>query len=150
MRFHLKNHPFSSGTCHGENNPFRYFRQGIAIELLQKLLGDELAFYDALETNDSAVRILGDKTLCTIARALVKTVRNNVAIDWTMREAVRAQLRVLLKRTLRKYGYPPDREERATRTVLKQAELFGDQWVGRQAARAVHRRSGTTAISRSS
>ena len=114
------------------------------------LCDDELAFYDALETNDSAVRILGDKTLRAIARALVKTVRNNVTIDWTMRETVRAQLRVLVKRTLRKYGYPPDREERATRTVLKQAELFGDQWVGKQAARAVHRRSGTTAISRSS
>ena len=96
------------------------------------LCNDELAFYDALEINDSAVQILGDKTLCAIARALVKTVRNNITIDWTMRETVRAQLRVLVKRTLRKYGYPPDREKKATRTVLKQAELFGDQWIERQ------------------
>ena len=87
-----------------------------------------------MDSPGRCARILGDKTLRAIARALVKTVRNNVTIDWTMRETVRAQLRVLVKRTLRKYGYPPDREERATRTVLKQAELFGDQWVGRQVA----------------
>ncbi len=62
---------------------------------------DELAFYDALETNDSAVKVLGDETLRTIARELVETVRNNVTIDWTMRENVRAQLRVLVKRILR-------------------------------------------------
>ena len=68
---------------------------------------DELAFYDALETNDSAVKVLGDETLRTIARELVATVRNNVTIDWTLRENVRAQLRVLVKRILRKYGYPP-------------------------------------------
>lgn len=80
-----------------------------------------------MDSPGRCARILGDKTLRAIARALVKTVRNNVTIDWTMRETVRAQLRVLVKRTLRKYGYPPDREERATRTVLKQAELFGDQ-----------------------
>jgi len=71
---------------------------------------EELAFYDALETNDSAVKVLGDETLRTIARELVKTVRSNVTIDWTIRENVRAQLRVLVKRILRKYGYPPDRQ----------------------------------------
>ena len=70
-----------------------------------KLSEDELAFYDALETNDSAVKILGDDTLRTIAQELVKTVRANVTIDWTLRENVRAQLRVLVKRILRKYGY---------------------------------------------
>ncbi len=70
------------------------------------LSADELAFYDALETNDSAVQVLGDETLRTIARKLVETVRNNVTIDWTLRENVRAQLRVLVKRTLRNYGYP--------------------------------------------
>ena len=67
---------------------------------------DELAFYDALETNDSAVKVLGDETLRDIARELVETVRNNVTIDWTLRENVRAQLRVLVKRILRKHGYP--------------------------------------------
>ena len=87
------------------------------------LTEDELAFYDALETNDSAVQILGDETLCRIARELVETVRNNVTIDWTLRENVRANLRRLVKRTLRRYGYPPDKQEQATRTVLEQAEL---------------------------
>jgi type I restriction enzyme R subunit len=80
---------------------------------------DEVAFYDALETNDSAVKVLGDETLRTIARELVKTVRANVTIDWTIRENVRAQLRVLVKRILRKYGYPPDKQEKATQTVLE-------------------------------
>ena len=89
---------------------------------------DELAFYDALETNDSAVRVLGDETLRTIARELVETVRGNVTIDWTLRENVRAQLRVLVKRILRKHGYPPDKQEKATRTVLEQAEVLSVGW----------------------
>jgi type I restriction enzyme, R subunit len=71
------------------------------------LSDDEVAFYDALETNDSAVKVLGDDALRTIARELVATVRANVTIDWTVRDNVRAQLRVLVKRILRKYGYPP-------------------------------------------
>ena len=89
---------------------------------------DELAFYDALETNDSAVRVLGDETLRDIARELVETVRGNVTIDWTLRENVRAQLRVLVKRILRKHGYPPDKQEKATRTVLEQAEVLSVGW----------------------
>jgi len=92
-----------------------------------ELLGlseEELAFYDALETNDSAVKVLGDETLRAIARELVETVRNNVTIDWTLRENVRAQLRVLVKRVLRKHGYPPDKQEKATQTVLEQAALL--------------------------
>ena len=89
---------------------------------------DELAFYDALETNDSAVKILGDETLRSIAQELVKTVRANVTIDWTLRENVRARLRVLVKRILRKYGYPPDKQEKATQTVLEQAALLSADW----------------------
>jgi type I restriction enzyme R subunit len=89
---------------------------------------DELAFYDALETNDSAVKVLGDETLRAIARELVETVRNNVTIDWTLRENVRAQLRVLVKRILRKHGYPPDKQEKATQTVLEQAEVLSLEW----------------------
>ncbi len=92
------------------------------------LTDEEVAFYDALETNDSAVAVLGDETLRTIARELVETVRKNVTIDWTVRENVRAQLRVLVKRILRKYGYPPDKQERATRTVLEQAEMLSERW----------------------
>ncbi|MBS1215679.1 MAG: Type site-specific deoxyribonuclease, HsdR family [Proteobacteria bacterium] len=83
---------------------------------------------DALETNDSAVKVLGDDALRTIARELVATVRTNVTIDWTLRENVRAHLRVLVKRILRKYGYPPDKQEKATQTVLEQAALFSEAW----------------------
>ncbi len=89
---------------------------------------DELAFYDALETNDSAVRVLGDETLRGLARELVETVRGNVTIDWTLRENVRAHLRRLVKRVLRKHGYPPDKQEKATRTVLEQAEVLSAGW----------------------
>jgi type I restriction enzyme R subunit len=90
-----------------------------------KLSEEELAFYDALETNDSAVQVLGDETLRAIAREVTDAVRKNVTIDWTMRENVRAQLRVIVKRILRKYGYPPDKQEKATQTVLEQVELLG-------------------------
>jgi type I restriction enzyme R subunit len=89
---------------------------------------DELAFYDALEVSDSAVKVLGDATLKTIARELVDIVRRNTTIDWTVRENVRAHLRVLVKRILRKYGYPPDKQEKATLTVLEQAEVLSVTW----------------------
>ena len=92
------------------------------------LSDDELAFYDALETNDSAVQVLGDETLRGIARELVETVRNNVTIDWTLRENVRANLRRLVRRVLRRYGYPPDKQEKATQTVLEQAEVLSEGW----------------------
>ncbi|PIU80004.1 MAG: DEAD/DEAH box helicase, partial [Nitrospirae bacterium CG06_land_8_20_14_3_00_70_43] len=95
-----------------------------------RLSEDELAFYDALETNDSAVKVLGDETLRAIARELVETVRKNVTIDWTLRENVRAQLRVLVKRILRNHGYPPDKQEKATQTVLEQAALLSGEWAG--------------------
>ena len=90
---------------------------------------DELAFYDALETNDSAVQVLGDETLRDIARQLVETVRGNVTIDWTLRENVRANLRRLVKRILRRHGYPPDKQAAATRTVIEQAEVLSAGWV---------------------
>ena len=89
---------------------------------------DELAFYDALETNDSAVQVLGDETLRAIARELVETVRNNVTIDWTLRENVRANLRRHVRRILRRHGYPPDKQEQATVTVLEQAEVLSEGW----------------------
>jgi len=92
------------------------------------LTDDEIAFYDALEVNDSAVKVLGDETLKSIARELVEIVHNNVTIDWTVKEFVRAKLRVMVKRILRKYGYPPDKQEKATRTVLEQAELIAAEW----------------------
>ena len=92
------------------------------------LSDDELAFYDALGVNDSAVQVLGDETLRDIARELVETVRSNVTIDWTLRENVRANLRRLVKRVLRKHGYPPDKQESATRMVLEQAEVLSAGW----------------------
>lgn len=69
--------------------------------------------------------MLGDETLRTIAREVAVTVRNNVTIDWTLRENVRPQFRVIVKRILRKYGYPPDKQEKATQTFLEQVELLG-------------------------
>ncbi|HEV2328797.1 MAG TPA: type I restriction endonuclease subunit R [Verrucomicrobiae bacterium] len=89
---------------------------------------NEVAFYDALETNDSAVKALGDENLKFIAQELVKTVRANVTIDWTAKESVRAKLRVMVKKILRRYGYPPDKQEKATLTVLQQAELLCADW----------------------
>ncbi|MGH2609634.1 MAG: type I restriction enzyme endonuclease domain-containing protein, partial [Tepidiformaceae bacterium] len=106
----------------------RDMREANARSEVLGLSEDELAFYDALETNDSAVKVLGDETLRGIARELVETVRNNVTIDWTLRENVRAQLRVLVKRILRKHGYPPDKQEKATQTVLEQAALLSAGW----------------------
>ena len=92
------------------------------------LTDDEVAFYDALEVNDSAVKELGDPILKKIAQELVAHVRKSVTIDWTVREASRAQIRVLVRRILRKYGYPPDKQEKATKTVLEQAELLCADW----------------------
>jgi type I restriction enzyme R subunit len=89
---------------------------------------DEVAFYDALGVNDSAVAVLGDETLRMIAQELVRAVRNSVTIDWTVRENVRAHMRVIIKRILRRYGYPPDKQARATELVLEQAEVLCNDW----------------------
>ena len=90
------------------------------------LTPDELAFYNALEINDSAVQVLGNDTLKEIAREIADKVRANATIDWTIRESARAKLMVLVRRTLNKYGYPPDKQQKAIDTVLKQAELLAD------------------------
>ena len=89
---------------------------------------DELAFYDALEANDSAVQVLGDEILRDIARQLVKTVQNNVTIDRTLRENIRENLCRLVRRIVRKHGYPPDKQDKATQTVLEQAEVLSEGW----------------------
>jgi type I restriction enzyme R subunit len=94
------------------------------------LTDDELAFYDALEVNDSAVAILGDEILRHIARDLVAIVKKNATIDWTVKETVRSKMKVMVKRILRKYGYPPDKQVAATETVLQQAALLADEWAG--------------------
>ncbi|MDP2863036.1 MAG: type I restriction endonuclease subunit R [Desulfobacterales bacterium] len=100
---------------------------GLAEKL--KLMKDEFAFYTALEINDSAVKILGDETLKNIAREIADKVRKNATIDWTMKESARAKLMVIVRRTLNKYGYPPDKQQKAVDTVLKQAEVLADYWV---------------------
>jgi type I restriction enzyme, R subunit len=89
---------------------------------------DETAFYDALATNDSAVNVMGDKQLAIIACELLGTIKANVSIDWTIKETVRAKMRVLVRRILKKYGYPPDLTEAATQTVLEQAETLCAEW----------------------
>jgi type I restriction enzyme R subunit len=93
------------------------------------LTEDELAFYDALEVvNDSAVKVLEDETLRTIARELVTNIRKNLTIDWTVKESVRAKLRTTVKHLLRKYKYPPDKQEKAVQTILEQSELLCRDW----------------------
>ena len=90
------------------------------------LTKDEVAFYNALEVNDSAVMVLGDDQLKEIAREITDKVSANATIDWTIRESARARLMVIVKRTLTKWGYPPDKQAKAIKTVLKQTELMAD------------------------
>ena len=92
-----------------------------------KLSDEELAFYDALEVHDNTVKMLGDENLCRIARELLNSIRENVSIDWSLKETSRAKLRSLVKRTLTKYGYPAEKKESATDTILNQAELIN--WI---------------------
>jgi type I restriction enzyme R subunit len=126
----------------------RYDKQQVAaLEILNTLIGlakemrdagkrgeelglteDETAFYDALADSESAVEVMGDETLAFVARELITAVRKNVSIDWTVRQSARAKIRVVVKRILRKHGYPPDLQEAATRTVLQQAELLAAEW----------------------
>ena len=88
-----------------------------------------MAFYDALAANESAVQAMGNDKLKVIAAELISKVRTSVTVDWTLRESARAKLRVMVKRILNKYGYPPDLQEEAVKTVLKQAELLCADWV---------------------
>ena len=89
---------------------------------------EEIAFYDALAENESAVEVMGDEQLRVIAHELLNNLKKNVSIDWAQREASRARIRVLVKRILRKYGYPPDLQDAAVQTVLQQAEVLSERW----------------------
>lgn len=91
---------------------------------------DEVRFYDALADNESAVRELSDETLKKIAHELTENLRQNITVDWSARESVRAKLRLMVKRILRKYKYPPDQQETAIDLVLQQAEALGEAWAG--------------------
>ncbi|MFJ4397545.1 type I restriction endonuclease subunit R [Pseudomonas sp. NPDC089396] len=90
---------------------------------------DELAFYDALANNEASVRELGDEILAKIAHELTDSLRQNVTVDWSNRDSVRAKLRLLVKRILRKYKYPPDQQEAAAQLVLAQAETLCEAWM---------------------
>ena len=89
----------------------------------------ELAFYDALANNESAREVMGDNKLRKLAIVLVDRIKNNASIDWSIKESVRARMKVLVKRLLRQYGYPPDKQVIATETVLQHAALFAEDWV---------------------
>ena len=90
---------------------------------------DELAFYDALAVNEASVKELGDEILAKIAHELTQSLRQNLSVDWSQRESVQAKLRLMVKRILRKYKYPPDRQEEAVNVVLEQAKALGEAWV---------------------
>jgi len=89
---------------------------------------DEIAFYDALTTNKSAIEILGDKTLKKITKELVREVRKSATIDFTVKANVQAKMRITIRRLLKKYKYPPDQQPEAVRLILEQAQLFGEEW----------------------
>ncbi|HUT00231.1 MAG TPA: type I restriction enzyme endonuclease domain-containing protein [Candidatus Thermoplasmatota archaeon] len=92
------------------------------------LTDEEVTFYDALADNKSARDLLGENILKAMARELTDLIKKNVSIDWKLRETVRAKLRVMVKKLLKKYGYPPDKRQMATDLVLEQAELLSDKW----------------------
>ena len=92
------------------------------------LSDEEIAFYDALAENESARQVMGEPTLRVIAHELVISIKNSISVDWMHREATRARMRVLVKRLLRKYGYPPDLEAAAVQNVLQQAEALSAEW----------------------
>ena len=106
------------------------FREAASRGELLGLTEDEVRFYDALATNESAVRELTDETLKKIAHELTENLRQNLTVDWSERESVRAKLRLMVKRVLRKYKYPPDLQEEAVDLVLRQAQVFGESWGG--------------------
>jgi len=92
------------------------------------LTDEEIAFYDALAENESARQVMGEPALRVIAHELVTSIKSNVSVDWMHREAARARMRVLVKRLLRKYGYPPDLQDAAVQKVLQQAEALSGDW----------------------
>ena len=89
---------------------------------------DEVKFYDALANNESAVRELQDETLKKIAQELTRSLRENLTVDWSERESVRAKLRLMVRRILKKYKYPPDQQDGAVQLILEQAQALGEEW----------------------
>ena len=108
----------------------KQFQEELARDEALGLNPDEIAFYDALAENESAVRELGDDTLKKIAVEITDKLRKSTTVDWQVRESVRAKLRILVRRTLRRYKYPPDRAPAAVELILKQAEVLSSSWTG--------------------
>lgn len=96
----------------------------------QGLSADEIAFYDALAENESAVEVMGNDSLKVIAHELLMSLKSNITVDWAHRESARARLRTTVKRILRKYGYPPDLKTAAIQNILQQAEALSSHWMG--------------------
>jgi type I restriction enzyme R subunit len=105
------------------------YRQAMARGEETGLSDDEIAFYDALAQNNSALEILGDAKLKVIAHELLMNVKKNISVDWARRESARARLRLLVKQILKKYGYPPDMQDAAVQTVLLQTEALAQTWL---------------------
>lgn len=106
----------------------RDFQAALAREEALGLTPDEVAFYDALANNESAVREMTDETLKALARELTEKLRASTTVDWQVRESVRARLRILVRRTLQKYKYPPEKSDEAIKLVLEQAEALSNGW----------------------
>ena len=106
----------------------RDFQTALEREEARNLTPDEIAFYDALANNESAVREMGDETLKAIARELTEKLRKSTTVDWQVRESVRARLRILVRRTLQRYKYPPERSDEAVKLLLEQAEALSNGW----------------------
>jgi hypothetical protein len=110
------------------------------------LTEDEIRFYDALANNESAVRELTDETLKKIAHELTENLRKNITVDWSKRESVRASLRLMVKRILHKYKYPPDMADAAVELVLMQAETLGEEWSAYDADPAAYKEAAVDAL----
>ena len=104
------------------------FQAALERETALGLSQDEIAFYDALANNESAVRELGDEILKQIAVEITEKLRSSTTVDWQVRESVRARLRILVRRTLQKWKYPPDQQPEAIELLLKQAESLSNEW----------------------
>ena len=106
-----------------------------------ELSEDKIAFFDALAENESVVQVMGDEKLRVIAHELLTSLRHNASVDWVHRASARAKMRVMVKRILRRYDYPPDLQDAAVQTVLQQAEALSEWWAAR-----VERRSWLDSI----
>ncbi len=106
----------------------KQFQEELAREAALGLNPDEVAFYDALANNESAVRELGDDTLKAIAIEITQKLRTSTTVDWQVRESVRAKLRILVRRTLQRYKYPPDQAPEAVELILQQAAVLSNSW----------------------